>query len=121
VNVTAGKYAYRLKQIDTDGKFEYSKVIEINFGSQAKFELNQNYPNPFNPVTTISFSVPEASEVKLTIYNILGEEVASLVNGFKEAGVHTVDFNASQFNSGFYIYRLEAGKFVQVRKMMLVK
>ena len=121
VNVTAGKYAYRLKQIDTDGKFEYSKIIEINFGSAAKFELSQNYPNPFNPVTTISFSVPEASEVKLTIYNILGEEVASLVNGFKETGVHTVDFNASQFNSGFYIYRLEAGKFVQVKKMMLVK
>ena len=57
-NVTAGKYSYRLKQIDTDGSYEYSKVIEINFGSETKFELGQNYPNPFNPNTMISFSIP---------------------------------------------------------------
>ncbi len=77
---------YRLKQIDTDGKFEYSKVIEVDLGSPTKFELSQNYPNPFNPVTTIKFSIPQPGNVKLTVYNLLGEQVAELVNGFREAG-----------------------------------
>jgi hypothetical protein len=119
--VTGGKYSYRLKQIDTDGKFEYSKVIQVDLGSPGKFELSQNYPNPFNPVTTIRFSLPQSGNVKLTVYNILGEQVAELVNGFKEAGVHTINFNAENLNSGLYIYKIEANGFVQSRKMTLVK
>jgi hypothetical protein len=86
-----------------------------------KYSLEQNYPNPFNPLTTIRYTLPEAGEVRLTIYNILGEEVAALVSGFKDAGMHTVDFDASQFNSGLYIYKLEAGRFIQVKKMILLK
>ena len=123
--------SYRLKQIDTDGKFEYSKIIEIDLGSPQKFQLSQNYPNPFNPSTTISFSLPQSGNVKLTVYNILGEQVAELVNGFKEAGVHTVNFsakggsafggNSNALQSGLYIYRIEANGFVQSRKMTLVK
>ena len=113
--------SYRLKQIDTDGSFEYSKVIEIDLGSPAKFELSQNYPNPFNPVTTIQFTLPQPGNVKLILYNILGEQVAELVNEFKDAGVHTINFNAFELNSGVYIYKLESNGFVQSRKMMLVK
>ena len=120
-NVLGGKYSYRLKQIDTDGQFEYSKVIEIDLGSPTKFELNQNYPNPFNPSTTISFSLPQSGNVKLTVYNLLGEQVAELVNGFREAGVHTINFNAENFNSGIFIYKLEANGVVQSKKMTLIK
>ena len=120
-NVTAGTYSYRLKQIDNDGQFEYSKSIEIGLTAPDKFELSQNYPNPFNPSTTINYNLPEASNVKLIIYNILGQEVKTLVNAFKEAGVHTIDFNASELNSGLYIYKIEAGSFTQTRKMTLIK
>ena len=120
-NVTAGKYSYRLKQIDTDGQFEYSKTVEVDLGGVKKFELSQNYPNPFNPTTTIKFSLPEAANVKLTLFNILGQEVKTLVNESKESGVHTINFNASELNSGIYIYKLESGSFTQTRKMTLVK
>jgi hypothetical protein len=119
--VTAGKYSYRLKQIDNDGQFKYSKTIEVDFGAPKKFELSQNYPNPFNPVTTIRFNLPEAGNVKLTLFNILGQELKTLVNEFKESGVHTINFDASELNSGMYIYKIEAGTFVQTRKMTLVK
>ncbi len=120
-NVSAGSYSYRLKQIDNDGQFEYSKAIEIGLTALDKFELSQNYPNPFNPSTTINYNLPEAANVKLIIYNILGQEVKTLVNEFKEAGVHTVNFNASKLNSGLYIYKIEAGSFTQTRKMTLIK
>ncbi len=120
--VSAGKYSYRLKQIDTDGSFEYSKVIEIDLELPAKFELSQNYPNPFNPSTTIQFSLPESGNVRLNVYNIIGEQVAELVNGLKEAGIHTIKFKAENLNSGFYIYRIEAmNGFVESRKMVLLK
>jgi hypothetical protein len=119
-NLTHTLY-YRLKQIDTDGKFEYSKVVEVDLGSPAKFGLSQNYPNPFNPVTTIKYVVPESGKIRLAVFNPLGEEVATLVDEFKEAGVHRVNFNASGLNSGVYVYQLSAGNFSQIRKMILVK
>jgi hypothetical protein len=121
MNVISGKYSYRLKQIDTDGKFEYSKAIEVNLNGPGKFELSQNYPNPFNPTTTIKFSIPEAGYVKLTLYNILAQEIKTLINESKEAGVHTINFNASDLNSGLYIYKLEVNGLTQTRKMTLVK
>ena len=120
-NVLAGKYQYRLKQIDTDGHFEFSKTIEVNFGSPTKIELSQNYPNPFNPSTTISFTLPQSGNVKLTVYNIIGQQVAELVNGYKEAGIHTINFSASDFNSGVYFYRLETESLSELKKMILVK
>ncbi len=119
--VGGNKYQYRLKQIDNDGRYEYSKIVEVNLGAPKKFELSQNYPNPFNPTTIISYNIPEATNVKLTIFNLLGQEIKTLVNEFKEAGVHTVNFNASELNSGLYIYKLQAGTFTQTRKMTLVK
>jgi hypothetical protein len=119
--VTGGNYSYRLKQIDTDGSFEYSKIIEVQFGLPQKYELSQNYPNPFNPVTTIQFSLPQSGNVKLSVYNLLGEQVIDLVDEFKESGVHATNFNASELNSGLYIYKLETNGFVQSKKMILIK
>jgi hypothetical protein len=87
----------------------------------TEFSLSQNYPNPFNPSTTIKFGLPVASNVSLKIYNILGEQVASLVNKVMPAGYNTVTFDASKLASGMYIYRIEAGSFVQVKKMMMLK
>ncbi len=97
-------------------------VDEENEGSiPTSFELSQNYPNPFNPSTKIQYALPQASNVKLTIYNVLGQKVAELINGFKAAGSYTVDWNASNLSSGMYIYRLEAGANVLTKKMTLLK
>ena len=120
-NVTSGIYAYRLKQIDNDGTFEYSKVIEIDVDAPLGYELSQNYPNPFNPTTTIKFSIPVTSNVKLSVFNILGEEVQIIVNETKEAGIHTINFDASQLNSGIYFYKLKTRNFFRVKKMNLIR
>ena len=87
----------------------------------TEFSLSQNYPNPFNPSTTINFGLPVASNVTLKIYNILGEQVADVVNQVMPAGYHQVVFDGSKLASGLYIYRIEAGNFVQVKKMMMLK
>ncbi|MBK8983432.1 MAG: T9SS type A sorting domain-containing protein [Ignavibacteria bacterium] len=88
----------------------------------TEYNLSQNYPNPFNPVTKINFSLPQDSKVKLIIYEILGKEVKRLVNNeFKTAGVYTMDFNGSGLSSGVYFYKIEAGKFVQTKRMVLLK
>ncbi len=110
---------YRLKQIDTDGRFEYSSVVEVE--GKLSYKLLQNYPNPFNPTTVIRFSLPKASDVKLLVYNILGEKVATLVSSKMVAGNHSVNFNASNLASGMYIYRISSGSYVTVKKMMLLK
>jgi len=119
--VSAGKYSYRLKQIDNDGSYKYSKIVEVNIGSPAAFALDQNYPNPFNPNTTIGYALPASSNVKLIIYNSLGQEVQILVNDFEAAGIHKVNFNALNLTSGMYFYKIEAGSFSQVKKMILLK
>ncbi|MDO8550214.1 MAG: T9SS type A sorting domain-containing protein [Ignavibacteria bacterium] len=120
-SVNPGIYVYRLKQIDFNGQFEYSEAIELEISPPLIFDLEQNYPNPFNPSTKISYSVPKSGYVSLKVYNALGQEVAALVNGIKEAGNHKIDFNASNLNSGIYFYKLEAGDFTQVKKMTLIK
>jgi photosystem II stability/assembly factor-like uncharacterized protein len=119
--VETGKYIYRLKQIDYDGSFAYSSEIEAEVEVPTVYALEQNYPNPFNPSTIIRYSVPVDGFVTLSIYNALGEKVASLVNQQVSAGVYEVDFNASSFASGIYFYRLDAGNFVSIKKMMLLK
>ncbi len=85
------------------------------------YSLSQNYPNPFNPTTRISYGLPKASNVKMVVYDILGKEVATLVNEFTQAGSHEVVFNASTLASGAYFYKIEAGDFVQIKKMLLLK
>lgn len=120
-HISSAKYYYRLKQIDTDGKFSYSNAIEVQLDIPTKFELAQNFPNPFNPSTTIQYSLPKSGLVNLSIFNLLGEKVKELVNEQKEPGTYTVNFNASNLNSGLYFYKIETDGFIQTRKMMLLK
>jgi hypothetical protein len=113
-------FQYRLKQIDSDGSFEYSDVVEVEVVPD-QYALSQNYPNPFNPSTTIQFSLPKQTHLKINLYNMLGEQVATLAEGMFESGYHKVTFNTSNLPSGTYIYRLESSDFVQVKKMILMK
>ncbi len=122
----AGTYYYRLKQIDFDGTFDYSSVVEAVVTIPIEYALQQNYPNPFNPSTKINFSLAADSKVMLKIYDILGQEVTTLINGDMSLGEHEISFNAAGLNSGVYIYRLDAegvnGKsFSSVKKMILSK
>ena len=120
-----GKYQYRLKQIDFDGTFNYSKTIEVLVGTPIGLYLEQNYPNPFNPSTKISWQLPVGSEVTIKVYDLLGNEIATLVNEEKPAGNYEVEFNpASSIKnpaSGIYFYQLKARDFVQTKKMILLK
>ena len=123
-----GKYSYRLKQIDYLGSYEYSDIIEIELRVFNSYLLEQNYPNPFNPTTTIGYGIKEKDNIKITVLNSIGEEVAILVNEEKESGFHTVDFNAANLPSGVYFYQLkatpsggQAGSFVETKKMVLMK
>lgn len=113
-------FQYRLKQVDNDGQFEYSDIVEVEI-VPTKFELSQNYPNPFNPSTTIRFSLPIATQLKINVYSMLGELVETVSEGIYEAGFHKVSFNASTLPSGAYIYRIESSEYTQVRKMILIK
>lgn len=114
------KFQYRLKQVDTDGSFEYSDAVEVEV-VPTQYDLSQNYPNPFNPSTTIQYSLPKQTQLKINIYNMLGELVETLAAGTYEAGYHKVTFNASNLPSGTYIYRMESSNFIQVKKMLLIK
>jgi hypothetical protein len=125
-SVQEGSYTYRLKQVDFDGTFEYSDVVEVDVLAPDVFALEQNYPNPFNPSTTINFSLAADSKVSLTVFDILGQEVANLINGNVAAGSHEINFNASNVNSGVYFYRINATavdgtNFTSVKKMILTK
>jgi hypothetical protein len=120
-NLVTGNYSYRLKQVDFNGAYDYSKVVEVEIVTLNNFELSQNYPNPFNPTTSIRFNIPEAGNVKLAVYNLLGQEVKTLVNGFRTAGSYTVNFDASNLSSGIYLYKIEMNNFTQTRKMTLLK
>nr|MCU0406331.1 T9SS type A sorting domain-containing protein [Ignavibacteriaceae bacterium] len=87
----------------------------------SDFGLEQNYPNPFNPSTTIKYSISENGFVKLSVYNLLGEEVTTLVNNEQKAGRYEVNFNAKELSSGIYMYRLESNNFLSIKKMILIK
>lgn len=123
-----GTIKYRLKQIDNDGQFEYSYVISVTF-SPKEFELLQNYPNPFNPSTSISWNSKVDAEVTIKIFDILGNEITTLLSEFKEAGNHKIDFNTSNLNSnlasGVYIYQIEIKNsqllFTTNKKMTFIK
>jgi hypothetical protein len=86
-----------------------------------EYSLSQNFPNPFNPITQISYALPQAGEVRLNVFNMNGQQVADLVNGYKTAGRYQAIFNGAQLSSGVYFYRLEAGSFTAVKRMLLVK
>jgi alpha-amylase len=125
-NLTNGKYTYRLKQIDTDGKFEYSNSLFFEITNYpADFVLSQNYPNPFNPSTKISWQSPVSGKQVLKIFDVLGNEVVTLVNEYKPAGSYEIEFQSSvssrQLASGIYYYQLKVGEFIQTRKMILIR
>jgi len=125
----AGACYYRLKQVDFDGSMSYTQPAEVRVftGTEtppripSTFDLAQNYPNPFNPSTTISFDLPAAATVQLTVYNQLGQEVARLVSGYREAGTHAVVWDASGVASGVYFYRISAGQYTGTRQLILLK
>lgn len=112
---------YRLKQIDTDGSFEYSKIISINLNVPTEFTLSQNYPNPFNPTTTIDFTLPSDTFVSLKVYDLLGNETTSLISEPKEAGSYSLQFDGTNLASGNYIYVINAGGKIITKKMTLLK
>lgn len=116
-----GPVQYRLKQIDINGGFEYSDIVEVEITSPKEFKVSQNYPNPFNPSTIINYSIPEKSQVQIKVYDILGSEVATLVNETQNAGYYDVSFNATNLSNGIYFYKIQTGNFVNVKKMLLLK
>jgi hypothetical protein len=120
-NPSSGINLYRLKQIDYDGSYKIFNSVAVNFNQPFEFSLHQNYPNPFNPTTVISWQLPVGSHQTLKVYDILGNEVVTLVDEFREAGSYKVEFNASALPSGVYYYKLSAGNFSDVKKMMVVK
>jgi photosystem II stability/assembly factor-like uncharacterized protein len=120
-SVKNGTFYYRLKQVDYDGSYEYSDVVEVNLNVPIEYGLQQNYPNPFNPSTSIKYSIPVEIEVRLEILNVLGEQVELLINETKTAGTYDALWNASNMSSGVYFYRLQAGSFVETKKMILLR
>ncbi len=138
-DVTPGVYSYRLKQIDLDGTEHFSEPTVVRIQSLTttvhhsqfpnRYELAQNYPNPFNPSTTIGYSLPQAGHVKLVVFSEAGEEIATLVDGHQEAGVHTIAFAPGNgpwlqgrgVASSVYFYRMQAGDQTFTRKMILLK
>jgi hypothetical protein len=110
--------------INSSEELEKKHYTEVNYaGNQIpdSYDLAQNYPNPFNPSTTIRYQLPQDGMVTLKVYDILGSEVATLVNEQKPAGRYEVNFDASRLASGVYIYKLQSGSFISSRKMLLVK
>ncbi|QQS35619.1 MAG: T9SS type A sorting domain-containing protein [Ignavibacteriales bacterium] len=118
--INSSEVYYRLKQIDYDGTYTYSEEVKVSL-IPFKYELYQNYPNPFNPSTKISWQSPVGSHQTIKVYDVLGNEVATLVNEYKEAGSYEVEFDGSSLASGMYIYKLSSGGFTSSKKMMVIK
>jgi hypothetical protein len=124
-----GSYSYRLKQIDIDGSYSYSDVVEAEIGVPSDYSISQNYPNPFNPSTKIDFQLPYESDVTIELYSIAGDRIATLMNGNQQAGYYTYSIDGSKYNlsSGVYLYRItavskaDAKSFTQVKKMVMLK
>jgi hypothetical protein len=121
-SVPVGKYFYRLKQLDFSGNFEYSDEIEATILEVLNdFTLNQNYPNPFNPSTKISFIIPQSGFTTLKVFDVLGNEIAKLIEGELDEGSYELQFDASGLSSGIYFYSLTSGEFTKTMKMILSK
>lgn len=118
-NMINEKLKYRLKQIDYDGSFSYSNIIEVDINKPTEFALYQNYPNPFNPITTIDYQLSVNSKVIIKVYDILGKEIETLVNQQQDAGSYSIKFNGTDLTTGVYFYHLMIGDFIQVKKMIL--
>ena len=125
LDALSGTIEYRLKQIDTDGWFKYSNIVVVETATPKEFKMSQNYPNPFNPTTVISYSLPKASNVTLKVYNTLGQEVVTLINGNQAAGSYKVTFSATggaeNLSSGIYFYIIRTEANVSIKKMILLR
>jgi uncharacterized protein (UPF0218 family) len=120
-DISATTFSYRLKQIDFNGSFEYSKVVEVTKEVPTDYSLDQNYPNPFNATTVITYRIPIKSFVTIKVYNSLGKEVQVLINEEKVAGSHRINFDAASIPSGVYIYQIQVGSYIESKKMVLMK
>jgi hypothetical protein len=118
-NLNAGRYTYKLKQLDFNGSFQYSDMVNIEITQPLNFTLFQNYPNPFNLSTTISFQIQEAGLVRIKVYDALGNEITTLVNDKKESGSYNITYDASELSSGTYIYQLRMGSLVETKKLLV--
>ena len=120
-NLSANRYYYRLKQIDLDGSFEYSNEIEVEIEGLTDFQLYQNYPNPFNPSTKIKYYIPQNSFVKITLHDILGSEIRTLVNENVQTGNYEIALDGSDLSSGMYFVRLSSENVQKSIKISLIK
>ena len=125
-DVSLGKYYYRLKQINTNGSYEYSNVMEVQVGVPENFNLSQNYPNPFNPETTIEYTIAKAGNVNITIYDVLGREIRLLVDSHKAAGNYSVKWDSKDnsdkdVSSGLYLCQMKGDGFNKTIKIMLTR
>lgn len=120
-SVQSGIYHYRLKQIDFDGSFEYLNTVSVDLGMPGGFVLKQNYPNPFNPITNIEFQLPVSGFISLKVFDVLGNQVKTLINEEKKAGFYQIAFDASDLPSGVYLYKLSTESFSDIKKMTVLK
>ena len=119
-NPIYSKSVYRLKQVDYQGTYKFSKEIEVDLTPKS-FNLYQNYPNPFNPSTIIKFSLPYQTNVTIKIYDITGREITTLLNEKKDAGIYTINFSGNNLSSGVYLYSIICDNYTQIKKMLLLK
>ena len=115
------KFQYRLKQIDTDGKYQYSDIVTVDLAVPVQFELKQNFPNPFNPTTNITYNLPMDGLVTIKVYDIIGNEITTLVNEEKIAGSYHVTFDGINLSSGIYICTMTSNNFIKSIKMLMIK
>jgi glucose/arabinose dehydrogenase len=120
-SVQSGIYHYRLKQIDFDGSFEYLNTVSVDLGMPGGFVLKQNYPNPFNPITNIEFQLPVSGFISLKVFDVLGNQVKTLINEEKKAGFYQIAFDAFDLPSGVYLYKLSTESFSDIKKMIVLK
>jgi serine protease AprX len=120
-DLSQSRYYYRIKQIDFDGTYSYSNVIQVDIPLLSEFKLYPNYPNPFNPSTKIRFNVPVKSDVKITLNDVLGREIGVLFNEIAEPGTNEIEINGSALSSGIYLVRMVAGSVQKIQKITLLK
>ncbi|HZW40489.1 MAG TPA: S8/S53 family peptidase [Ignavibacteriaceae bacterium] len=116
-----GKFYYRLKQLDFSGEYEYSQEVMVDLKKNYSFEVFQNYPNPFNPSTNIKFTLPEQMHIKMSLFNIIGKEIKTLVDDNMERGAHTYTLNAGDLSTGVYFVKISGGSFTKTIKINLIK
>lgn len=117
-----GKYYYRLKQTDYNGNFEYFDLeLPVIISKPSAFDISQNYPNPSNPNSRIDFQLPEKVKVNISVYDLLGRLIAVLIDEERDAGAYSVEFNGTNISSGTYFYKITAGDFNQIKKLVLIK